>query len=765
MDAHKNGGCGPLLQDILAGTGDAALAVDMEGRVTGWNTAAERLFGLPRADVLGRRCSAVLGCRDLHGRPLEPPGCPVMQSVRARKPPVGLDILVRHRTGYTIGASESAVLLHGDDTASSAALLVIRPSPAGVVEVSAGYGPSSRGQASSHEEHWLGTRLDLTGTLDRVLIATDADAAELFLTSPINGKLVLVAHRGKAPRSFRQITQFEYGEGFPGLVAQTGEPLVSLDLPHDDRYLRTLVKHHGFRSYVCVPVWSDSSFLGSLHIALRRRARTLVPQLSFLAQVARELGRALELARLRAAEPVASLVLDPGTHASASLRVAAHQALRTLIEVAVAECGLLSLLDESSRTFEPVSEWGLGSRLRKGLLRVCRAERCPAVAQHRCVVVSSSAQEGSPPCRPMRRDLATTICLPLQIDHHVLGVALLGYYHREPLPTRHLSYLHHLVKVAAATIHNAQVALSQEGRAQQTAGACPPESHDGRDGVTDKPHSTDSARPTPLERKAPFLDIRCLGPFMVLRDGRLVPLEQFGRRRSLTLLKILLTRYGRQVHREELMELLWPEADPRSANALLNVVVHYLRRGLEPSAPDSQPSSFIRRKGDYYYFDPQSPHRLDSHEFLRAADLGARLESEGRGAEAVDAYQRAIALYTGDFLEEELYNDWCALEREYLRERFLTVLRRAGHLHLDRGHMDAAITCFRRALHCDGTLEDVHRALMEALWRAGRRDEALRQYQECRSTLERELGIAPMPETEALYRQIAGGPARAQSIG
>ncbi len=762
MDGDKNSGCGPLPHDILAGTGDAALAVDREGRITGWNTAAERLFGLPGVDVLGRRCSAVLGCQDLHGRTLGPSSCPVMQSIRAQKPPVGLDILVRHRSGYTIGASESAVLLHSDAMASSAALLVIRPSPAGVVEISAGYGPSSHGQATSQEEHWLGTRLDLTSTLDRVLIATDADAAELFLTSPTNGKLVLVAHRGKAPRSFRQITQFDYGEGFPGLVAQTGEPLVSLDLPHDDRYLRTLVKHHGFRSYVCVPVWSDSSFLGSLHIALRRRARTLVPQLSFLVQVARELGRALELARLRAAEPVASLVLDPGTHASASLRVAARQALRTLIEVAVAECGLLSLVDESSRTFEPVSEWGLGSRLRKSLQRACRAERCPAVTQRRCVVVSSSSQESSSPCRPKRRDLATTICLPLEIDHHVLGVALLGYYHREPLPTRHLSYLHHLVKVAAARIHNAQVALRHEDRAQPVAAAGP---LNDSDGLATNTQAVESARPTPLGRKAPFLDIRCLGPFMVLRDGRLVPWEQFGRRRSLTLLKILLTRYGRQVHREELMELLWPEADPRSANALLNVVVHYLRRGLEPNAPDSQPSSFIRRKGDYYYFDPQSPHRLDSHEFLRAADLGARLESEGRGAEAVDAYQRAIALYAGDFLEEDLYNDWCALEREYLRERFLTVLRRAGHLHLDRGHMDAAIACFRRALHCDGTLEDVHRALMEALWRAGRRDEALRQYRECRSTLERELGITPMPETEALYRQIAERWTPAENVG
>ncbi|MBI3978802.1 MAG: winged helix-turn-helix domain-containing protein [Chloroflexi bacterium] len=241
------------------------------------------------------------------------------------------------------------------------------------------------------------------------------------------------------------------------------------------------------------------------------------------------------------------------------------------------------------------------------------------------------------------------------------------------------------------------------------------------------------------------------------RDGQAIPPGQFVRRRSLTLLKILLTRYGKPVHREELMDLLWPETDPHTAATALKVAVHYLRRALEPSAPADQPSSFVRREGDFLVFDPGSPHRLDSRLFLDAADRGTRLAAHGGRQQAIDAYEEAVALYAGDFLEDERYSDWCAAERERFRDRFLDVLRQAAGLHREGGNFDAAVACYRRALQVEGTIEDVHRALMETLWRAGRRDEALRQYLECRTVLAQELGVAPMPETEALRRRIANG--------
>jgi len=335
-----------------------------------------------------------------------------------------------------------------------------------------------------------------------------------------------------------------------------------------------------------------------------------------------------------------------------------------------------------------------------------------------------------------------------------IGVALLGCRHREPLPTRHLSFLHAVLPAVAAAIHHAQLAVAAEAKTRRAARPA-----DVVSGCQLGPEPRRSPTGTPVQTErghpSPFLDIRCLGNFTIVRDGRVIPPERFVRRRALTLLKILLLRYGQPVHREELLDLLCPEMEFEAANNCLNVAVHYLRRGLDPQADAARLSRFIQRNREYYWFDTGSPHRLDTREFVQTADLGIQLEAAGQPRAALEAYQHAITLYGGDLLAEERYSDWCALEREYLRERYLNVLRRAARLHAVLGESEAAEASYRRALQVDATLEDVHRALMELLWHAGRRDEALRQYRECRAILARELEVEPSPETEVLRQQIA----------
>lgn len=734
---------------LLAGTSAAAFALDSAGRVVDWNAAAERLFGFGHADVIGRCCHDVLACHDALGQALCWSTCPVQAAIRLGKPPPPLDVLARHRSGSVLDVGEQAVLLPAG--AQSRVLVLLRPSASGVVDVAVS--PPAADALAHSQASWLAPRLDLAASLDRLLAVTGADAAEIFLTTPVDGQLVLAMHRGCAPRAFREIVQFERGHGFPGLVAERGQPVLSLALAQDDRYLRAAVKRRGFRFYLCVPIWGDGEHLGSLHIASRRDADTVTPHRTFLAHVARGLGLALELERRRAAALLADQPVDPTISGDVHLRHVADQSLQALLQVAGADCGTLLLADGETGALRPVSEAGLSPRIRRALARAQPAH-CPAVGGRCCVLEASTAEPQSPICRTVHRDLATALCLPLVWAGTPVGVVLLGWLQAEALPARHLVFVHTLVERVAGAIAAAQLAVrhQQVRRDQDEQPAADASRASGRpDG---RPEDTIGAARVQAALASP-LDLRCLGSFTLSRDHQLIAPERFARRRALTLLKILLTRYGKRVHREELIELLWPAAEPRSADALLHVAVHYLRRGLEPELPTHQPSHFIRTDGDYYAFDTTSPHRLDSQEFVALARLAAQLESNGERTAALDACEQAIALYAGDFLEDEVYSDWCALEREYLRETFLTTLRRAARLHLGRDNVEAALTCYRRALQIDVTLEDVHCALMMTLWQTGRRDEALRQYRQCQVALERELGIAPMPETEALRRRIS----------
>src|ERR1700730_19448602 len=86
------------------------------------------------------------------------------------------------------------------------------------------------------------------------------------------------------------------------------------------------------------------------------------------------------------------------------------------------------------------------------------------------------------------------------------------------------------------------------------------------------------------------LEIHLLGPFRLIVDGQALDERRFTRRRPKLLIKLLALQTHHQLHREQAMELLWPESDPESASNNLNKAIHMAPRGLEPklqSAADS----------------------------------------------------------------------------------------------------------------------------------------------------------------------------------
>lgn len=258
----------------------------------------------------------------------------------------------------------------------------------------------------------------------------------------------------------------------------------------------------------------------------------------------------------------------------------------------------------------------------------------------------------------------------------------------------------------------------------------------------------------------PKLDLRLLGGFEARRGGVVLPIDAFARRRAVTLLKILLTNYGRAVVRDELIELLWADEQPKDGAQMLKIVVHYLRRGLGQAEDGDAEPPFILTEPNGYAFNPASAHRLDAIEFEKRAEEGLRFERRGRWREALAALQGAAEIYTGDYLHDEPYSDWCLKRRRQLREKLCDVLLTAARLQRSLGNYDSAARYYRRLLDLDPCLEDVHRDLMEVFYFSGRRAQALRQFEACRLALRDEFDVAPGMDTETLYRSILAGNCR-----
>jgi TolB-like protein/Tfp pilus assembly protein PilF len=122
--------------------------------------------------------------------------------------------------------------------------------------------------------------------------------------------------------------------------------------------------------------------------------------------------------------------------------------------------------------------------------------------------------------------------------------------------------------------------------------------------------------------------------------------------------------------------------------------------------------------------------------------------------------QMAADIYRGEFLADfhiasEPFQEWLAAERDRTLAMVCGILQRLTAKQEAANEHEAAIRSARRSVALDALSETGQRALMRAYARAGRRGEALRQYKNCTETLQRELGVTPDAETQALAAEIA----------
>lgn len=246
----------------------------------------------------------------------------------------------------------------------------------------------------------------------------------------------------------------------------------------------------------------------------------------------------------------------------------------------------------------------------------------------------------------------------------------------------------------------------------------------------------------------PTLVVQMLGGFRVTFHECSVESWPSGRGRAV--FKYLLAHRDRPTPRDVLMETFWPDASADSARNSLNVALYGLRQALR-AATDVPVVIF---QNGAYRLNPALQIWLDIEEFKRCVQSGRRSEDAGDLAGAIGKYQQAAALYQGDFMSDDLGDDWPVLPRERLRIDYLDTLDRLSHMSFANEQYAACITLCQMILAQDNCREDVHCRLIRCYSRQDQYHLALRQYQACLEALDAELGVAPAPATTQLYERI-----------
>jgi DNA-binding SARP family transcriptional activator len=199
------------------------------------------------------------------------------------------------------------------------------------------------------------------------------------------------------------------------------------------------------------------------------------------------------------------------------------------------------------------------------------------------------------------------------------------------------------------------------------------------------------------------------------------------------------------VPREHLCFLLWSNTPESTARRNLSHLLTHLRHAL----PDPE---VLLTYDDQVGLDPQRAW----------SDTAAleRLCSTPEPQYRTETLQRVADLYRGPFLAgfslpaSPEFEVWATQERHAWERLYLEALAALIEEWTVSGEHDSAIACARRYLQTDDLAEDVHRRLIELYAASGDRSAALRQFERCAATLERELGVSPLPETRAVYQDI-----------
>ncbi len=219
--------------------------------------------------------------------------------------------------------------------------------------------------------------------------------------------------------------------------------------------------------------------------------------------------------------------------------------------------------------------------------------------------------------------------------------------------------------------------------------------------------------------------VRVLGGFEVVVDGRPVPADAWRSRRAADLVKVLALAPSHTLHREQVMELLWPELGAEAAGANLRKAVHYARRAMRADDAIHSEAAVLSLW----------PGQVD----IDADVFGAAAEAALAARDAA-ACARAAELYHGDPVPGDRYEAWAGEPRQRLRERHLATLKGAGD--------------WPKVVALDPTDEQAHRELMREHLAGGRRREAIRQFERLRDALREYVGVGPDRATIAVYEQV-----------
>jgi DNA-binding SARP family transcriptional activator len=241
-----------------------------------------------------------------------------------------------------------------------------------------------------------------------------------------------------------------------------------------------------------------------------------------------------------------------------------------------------------------------------------------------------------------------------------------------------------------------------------------------------------------------------LGPVEVRNGGGLVDL---GTPMQRALLAKLLQHPNQVVSARQLIETLWGAAPPETAPAILHTYVSRLRRALRADGDEQSAGDVLRTRAPGYLLRVRQG-QLDLDRFQALVGQAGAAAARDDHETAAGLLRSALSLWRGEALANIASDELRRGEAVRLEECRLAALEARIEAELRLGRHGDLVGELSTLVTDHPSRERLHGQLMLALYRSGRRADALACYRRLRQTLADELGLEPGTELQRLHGAI-----------
>ncbi|NSW50923.1 MAG: hypothetical protein HPY85_00265 [Anaerolineae bacterium] len=237
--------------------------------------------------------------------------------------------------------------------------------------------------------------------------------------------------------------------------------------------------------------------------------------------------------------------------------------------------------------------------------------------------------------------------------------------------------------------------------------------------------------------------VKTFSGFAIWRGTQEIDQQEWKREKARQLMQLLVAHRGKWMHRDQLINMLWPETLTDAAANNLKVVFNALNQVLEPERVRGAQPFFVERQQELYRLNPTARIMIDTELFEKAAASNTLMDLEA-----------AVDLYQGHYFEDSYVQEWLVVEEQFYHQQFLLAAEKLTHLLIDDSKLEQALEITFRILAQDNVWESAYRLQMRIFHRMGRYSMVRTVYKQCVEAFERQFNAPPSPKIRQLYEEL-----------